>query len=190
MPWSYLVALKEYKSKAGWHRNVPELQIELQQRLYKTKSGLPVLRYFDAATMISYQVPSKAQELTYCRREEEPSECDDMIGVSPEQVSLPSSEYLTVGKSGVGERAGRGLFAAKDIPKYGALALDENAKSFHFTPGTWSVVESLNDWSEENEDNLPFMKSKISGPYRFAEGVCWVSSILNYFDSLLHFIFL
>ena len=170
MPWSYLVALKEYKSKAGWHRNVPELQIELQQRLYKTKSGLPVLRYFDAATMISYQIPSKAQESTYCRREEEPYECDELIGVSTEQVSLPSSEYLTVGKSGAGERAGRGLFAAKDIPKDGVVALDENAKSFRFTPGTWSVVDSLNDLAEENQNHLPFMKSKISGLYTFADG--------------------
>merc|ERR1719203_2743792 len=107
MPWSYLVAFKDYQSRAEWHRTAPELQIALQQRLHKTKSGAPVLRYFDAATMLQYQLPSKAQETTFCRKEEHPPECDEYVGVPSKSVHLPAKEYLKVGKSSVGENAGR-----------------------------------------------------------------------------------
>jgi len=166
MPWHYLVALKNYSSRAGWHRTAPELQIELQQRLHKTKSGLPILRYFDATTMISFQLPPKAQETTYCRKEDEPWECDEIVGVHPEFVSLPSSEYLKVEKSGLG----RGLFASKNIPKDGTLSLDESGKSFHFPPLTWSVIKSLIEWAEENDDTHPYVEDEYIALYTFAEG--------------------
>ena len=166
MPWSYLVAFKDYTSRAGWHRTAPELQIELQQRLHKTKSGLPVLRYFDAATMVTFQIPSKAQELTYCRSEDEHWECDEFVGIHPvnehpEYIHLLASEYLTVGKSG----AERGLFAAKDIPKHASLSQDESGKAFHIPPLTWTVISTFNNWAEKNGST----KQAISDVYSFAE---------------------
>mmetsp|Transcript_10902 Transcript_10902/g.24080 ORF Transcript_10902/g.24080 Transcript_10902/m.24080 type:complete len:970 (-) Transcript_10902:202-3111(-) len=170
MPWSYLVAFKDYESRAGWHRTAPELQIALQQRLHKTKSGAPVLRYFDAATMLQYQLPSKAQETTYCRKEEYPWECDEWVGIHPDYAHLPAAEYLKVDKSGVGEHAGRGLFAAQDIPKGATLALDEGGKAFHFPPLTWDVVESLHSWADDNDDTIPFVEDQISAIYTFVEG--------------------
>lgn len=172
MPWSYLVAFKDYKSRAGWHRTAPEIQIALQQRLHKTKSGKPILRYFDAATMVSYQLPSKAQETTYCRKEESPWECDEFVGMHPEYVTLPAAEYLKVGKSSFGNRAGRGLFAARDIPYYGSLAIDEGAQAFHFPPLTWSVIEKLYAWGDNDEiyNQIPYVEDELSGVRTFAEG--------------------
>mmetsp|Transcript_46741 Transcript_46741/g.99177 ORF Transcript_46741/g.99177 Transcript_46741/m.99177 type:complete len:920 (-) Transcript_46741:286-3045(-) len=171
MPWSYLVAFKEYKSRAGWHRTAPEIQIELQKRLVKTKSGKPVLRYFDAATMIGYQMPPKSSETVFCRKEEKPHECEFCVGLD-EIVNFPASEYLKVGKSELGDLAGRGLFAAKDIPEDVTLALADAGKSFHFSPLSWSVVEKLYAWADEdgNYDKIPFVEDEIIGVWTFVDG--------------------
>jgi hypothetical protein len=161
MPWSYIVALKNYKSRADWYRTGPELQLALQQSLHRTKSGKSSLRYFDAATMVGYQFPSKAQESTYCRGEKNRSMCDKSVGM---QLDL---NYLRVDHSVAGEHAGRGLFAVRDIPSNFTIALDMAAKSFHVSPSTWSVLDSLH----ENSDGVSFVNKEISEVYTFIEGV-------------------
>jgi hypothetical protein len=118
--------------------------------------------------MISYQTPSKAQETTYCRGEENQSKCDKSVGV---HLDL---DYLRVGKSGVGESAGRGLFAVRDIPFNATIALDIAAQSFHVPPSTLTVVESL----YENPQEVSFVKDEISKSYTFLEGAwCALSQI-------------
>lgn len=171
MPWSYLVAFKDYGTRTGWFRTAPEIDIALRRRLHKTKSGRPTLRYFDAATMVGYQSPPKAQEITYCRREEVPRECDELPVFRPtdDSVNVPSSE-LVVGKSVQGEHAGRGLFAGGDIPRGATLALDEGVWSFHCPPSTWSVVSGMEEWAEEIVDDIPFVEDKISGVSTFVTG--------------------
>ena len=44
-----------------------EIEVLLHQRLFKTKSGQPALRYFDGSTMTS-QIPPKVTETNYCRQ--------------------------------------------------------------------------------------------------------------------------
>lgn len=173
MPWSYLVALKDYKSKAGWHRNAPEFQIALQQRLHRTKSGQPILRYFDAATMVSYQIPSRAQETTYCRQEVEDEtrwDCDDILDLYSGDIILLPLDTLRVGKSGVGERAGRGLFATRDIPSRASIGVEKGIKGFMFSPSTWSIINSFVEWPEEKSNEFPFVEDEIAQLYTYAEG--------------------
>ena len=167
MPWSYLVALKQYESRAAWHRTAPEIEIKLQQRLHKTKSGREILRYFDAPTMLSYQLPSKASETAYCRREEYPDECDEFVGIQPDEyINLPSSEYLRVDKSKIAH-GGRGVFAAKRLPANSTLALDEASKAISAGPLAWSVITEMEAWGDEH---LPYVEDMISGLYTFIEG--------------------
>ena len=95
------------------------------------------------------------------------------VGVDPEYVHLPASEYLKVGKRIFGEHAsGRGLFAKQDIPYYTSLALDENGKAFQIPPLTWSVIESLLTWAETNKVAIPFVEDELSTVHTFVEGVC------------------
>jgi len=61
MPWSYLVAIKGDESSAGWHRTAPEIEIQLRQRLRRTKSGAPVLKYVDADTLVRFQTAPKEE---------------------------------------------------------------------------------------------------------------------------------
>ena len=86
-PWDYLICFKNSKSRTSWYRTSAELEIELHQRLHGTKSESPPLLFFDAPTMISYQVPHKTNEVIYCRKESIPSECkDEFHGINPKLV--------------------------------------------------------------------------------------------------------
>lgn len=74
-PWQLLVAFKGRKSGARWYKTSPEVEVEIHRRIHRTKSGNRSLRYFDGATMMGYQIPAKAQEITYCRKSVKPQEC-------------------------------------------------------------------------------------------------------------------
>ena len=167
-PWTILVALKNYESRSNWYRNAAEIQIELIERIVQTKSGNPALLHFDAATMISYQIPSKSFESIYCRQDDEPEECDDYYGFWPDINNIPIS-HVQVKKSGVSEQAGRGIFAVNDIPKDSMIDLGQGTKAFHMAPTTWDVFDTLYDWVEEKSER-EVIASEMSGLKYFIEG--------------------
>lgn len=74
-PWSTLVAFKDAGAREKWYRNGAEIELQLQKRILRSKSGGSSLRYFDGATMSSYQVPSRAFEDVHCRQESKPQDC-------------------------------------------------------------------------------------------------------------------
>ena len=87
-PWSYLVCFKDSTLRASWYKSAAWIDIKLHQRLHKTKSGKPSLLYFDASTMLGYQLPPKVDETVYCRKVVIPWECDDDYhGIDPKIVS-------------------------------------------------------------------------------------------------------
>jgi hypothetical protein len=171
-PWSYLVCFKNYESRANWYRSAPELAVELHERLYGTKSGQPTLRYVDESTLIDYQLPSKAQETTYCRGEDKAKECDR---VSRKYDFVPSSD-LQVRKSPIGDYAGRGLFAAKDIPAHSYLFVQESVHCFYFLPLTWSIMTSMQMWAHAHQ--LHFVESKLSSVLVFTGGYGFIATML------------
>jgi spermidine synthase len=171
-PWSILVAFKDYGTRSNWYRNAAEIQLELHQRIHKTHLGTSTaLLHVDAATVVSYQLPSKAFESIYCRQDDEPEECDEYYGFWPGIHNVPISE-INVQKSGVSEHAGRGIFAINDIPQESMIDLEQSTKSFHMAPTTWDVFDTLYDWVEESDERAG-IESKMSGLKYFIEGVYW-----------------
>ena len=69
---SFLVAFKSFVSQKEWSTFANEalVQIKLQERLVRTKSGELPLTYVDAATLLSYQMPSRTSEVMFCRNQE------------------------------------------------------------------------------------------------------------------------
>lgn len=61
---------------------------------------------------------------------------------------MPAS-VLEVRKSKVSEIAGRGIFAAQDIPSHSVLALDIQMNNFFILPSSWKTVESMYDMRNE-----------------------------------------
>ena len=74
-PWSTLVAFKDSQTRQNWYRNAAEVELQLRKRILSTKTGGSPLRYFDGATIGSYQVPASAFETIYCRQQDAPTEC-------------------------------------------------------------------------------------------------------------------
>jgi hypothetical protein len=117
--------------------------------------------------MMGYQLPSRAQETAYCRRENKPKECDELHGMDPKFVHVPRS-HVNAQKSTLGQYSGRGLFAAQDIPKNGILGVDAIVKSFHVFPSTVFAYENLNGLADRH--NVPSVVSGLSGLRAFVEG--------------------
>ena len=75
-PWSFLVAMKSEISRKNWYRSGADIEIDIHERMVETKSGKSPIKYFDGATMTSYQLPSKAFESVFCKGSPKPSSCE------------------------------------------------------------------------------------------------------------------
>lgn len=78
-PWTTLIAFKDVETRKRWYRNPADVELDLSRRILPTKNGKSSLRYFDGATMKSYQLPQRAFEETYCRQRDKPKECSDEV---------------------------------------------------------------------------------------------------------------
>eukprot|EP00957_Ditylum_brightwellii_P202014 15328197-Ditylum_brightwellii.AAC.1 len=116
-PWSYLVAMKNFTARTNWYSNTAQIEVDIQKRIKHTYSGKSALRFFDGATMMTYQTPHKAFETKYCRSKPAPQGCSETSkGFSKSRPNAPVSSF-EVKTSQVGDHAGRGVFATVDIPK-------------------------------------------------------------------------
>ena len=137
---SFAVAFKDYRTRSKWYRNEAEIQVEMHQHFQKTRSTEDTLFHFDATVMLSYQIPSKDSEISFCRDNED--ECDGNFNLPPDTNLIPAFQ-IKVGPSKISKFAGRGLFAAEDIPPHSVIALDLQVNNFHILPSTWEIVESM-----------------------------------------------
>ena len=98
--------------------------------------------------MMNYQMPPKAQETVYCRREATPWECD-----------IPMS-HLASQKS-----------AGGDKNEDSTHDMNESAEAFHVLPSTWSVINDLHERTHDNEDEFSFVEDELSSVANFVEGL-------------------
>ena len=75
------MAFKDIRTRENWYRTGAEVELQLQKRILSTKSGSSSLRYFDGATMSSYQLPTAAFETAHCRKVDTPEHCDNTMGL-------------------------------------------------------------------------------------------------------------
>lgn len=144
-----MVAFKSYETRARWYANVAAIDLEVMKRRVKTKSGESPFKYFDGATMASYQLPPKTMEIVYCRQEPEPEECEDgKYTYDPEEPNFPIGSF-EVKMSEEGENAGRGLFAKADIPEDAYLSAETSCHPVRFMPPTVELIENMNQIFEK-----------------------------------------
>uniref|UniRef100_A0A7S2HCC7 PABS domain-containing protein n=1 Tax=Helicotheca tamesis TaxID=374047 RepID=A0A7S2HCC7_9STRA len=152
LPWSYLVAMKDYSSRTNWYQNAAEVEAAIHYRIKRTYSGESALRFFDGATMMSFQVPNKGFETVYCRSHPTPEGCKNegvFYTASYTNTKISSFEVKT---SEIGEHAGRGVFAKVDIPKGSRIALDESVKSIYAAPSTVDLAFTFLKEFDEAQD--------------------------------------
>lgn len=144
----FLVALKAFASRADWYSNEAEILIRLHRRTNNSD-----LNFFDAPTMLKYQIPSKAVETAYCQGGDDNrrAECEELRGFNPQLSNIPVSDF-SVGQSGMGEHSGRGLFATKDIKEGQTIGLEKRSLAYFFLPSTHQIIQEMYGWAEVRED--------------------------------------
>jgi hypothetical protein len=150
--WSIAVGFKDYGTRARWYRNEAEIDVEIHQRAVQTKSGNNPFVYFDGPTMFSYQIPSKAAEIVFCRDDPTPAECvAPSVQLNPETPNV-LIEFFEVRNSTAGENAGRGLFTTIDIPRGSYLGAEQSVHSVSLRPSSYSIIDELQDTLDEAYD--------------------------------------
>ena len=95
-PWTTLIAFKSVETRKRWYRSPAAVELDLSRRILPTKDGKTSLRYFDGATMKSYQMPSRAFEDIYCLQQDKPEECSDKVRFGLGKDVYVSSAYSPV----------------------------------------------------------------------------------------------
>jgi hypothetical protein len=92
-PWTTLIAFKDVETRKRWYRSPAAVELDLSRRILPTKDGKTSLRYFDGATMKSYQMPARAFEDQYCHQQDKPEECADKVRFGGDDKVSVSSAY-------------------------------------------------------------------------------------------------
>ena len=122
--------------------NEAQFNLKLRRRSIQSHYGESSLSFIDSATMRSYQYPSKASAVVFCRRSPKSFGCPQKPGYDPEMPNIPSSS-LKVAKSRVADNAGRGVFTLVDIPANAYIALESLVNFVTFEDKTVEIQEGL-----------------------------------------------
>lgn len=92
----------------NWFDAPAAYDLRIQQRTTPTSRGGPSLRYFDGATMFSYQYPSKGSESAFSQAHPDlVASCNGRHGLDPEVPELPMSTL--VAKANISSNAYSGI---------------------------------------------------------------------------------
>lgn len=156
--WRYVIAFKSRTSLERWYADPSNIALQMRKRSVKVRPSGNVevdspFRYFDGATMMTYQYSGRVNENVYCRSVAGKSpHCGDGHGLNPFVPNIPLSS-LEVADSTV-PNAGLGLFCKgtlEDGMYVGAEAIAErilvDPRSYRFgkqlyqtTPSRWSEI--------------------------------------------------
>ena len=95
-PWTTLIAFKDVETRKRWYRSPAAIELDLSRRILPTMDGKTSLRYFDGATMKSYQMPARAFEENFCRQQDKPEECAEKVRFGNGKEVNVSSAYNPV----------------------------------------------------------------------------------------------
>jgi hypothetical protein len=180
-PWSFFVSFKSAKtSSERWFSSETHFNVEMHKRSIRRKDRQSPFEYFDGATMVSYQRPTKESVSVFCRQTPTPEGCHDLHGFDPEAVNIPKSS-LKVAKSLVGKNAGLGVFTMVDVPENSYIALETVINRIMIHPKQEELIYIL------NAKNKVF---EFTGAGNLYELLCGYSTTSNTVSSGLIFWFL
>mmetsp|Transcript_30368 Transcript_30368/g.51974 ORF Transcript_30368/g.51974 Transcript_30368/m.51974 type:complete len:858 (+) Transcript_30368:175-2748(+) len=169
-PVAFLVACRDASCRKNWYGQTDEINYQVFDRLQAMKSKKPALIQFDGATQRSYQVPPRAWETVYCRREPEPFECAyrglDMTKELFEYYPKNEDESaFVIRESKEGAENDAAVYATVDIPEGSYImpthlaaslevsedsAKDSNATAHLEGVGEADVLTDFVDYIDEN----------------------------------------
>jgi len=135
---SFLLAVSNRDARVNWFKNEAEVQLAARNRILPTKSGKEGPLFFDGASMMHYQFPSRVIETAWCR--EQSHACEGGHGFDPLVPNVPVSLF-EVKPSSI-TNGGRGVFSKRFIPKGSIVGLEECVHGMHAYSTTYELLES------------------------------------------------
>ena len=145
-PNSFLVACRDISCRKQWYAETDEVDYQIYERIGGTKSGEPSLIHFDGATQRSFQMPPRAWETIYCRREPEPFECayrgldmdKELFEYDPEDEESSAFEIRPMNDGDVSA-----VYAKVDIPEGSYIMPTHLAASFEVTDASMENIRDV-----------------------------------------------
>jgi hypothetical protein len=135
----YWLAMKSRETRASWFgRSQAEAALMIRKRL--SEAALLSFRSFDSAEITSQRFPSRITEEIWCRRNV--GQCGTGHGFDPFVPNTPTSSFQ-VKHSGVGDRAGRGIFARQRVPAGSTIGMDTCVLGMYVPPTTYELLTSM-----------------------------------------------
>jgi hypothetical protein len=145
-PWGYMIAFKCADcSFSRWHSNQAMIDLEIQRRSVATADGYEdsLFRFFDGATLMGYQYPSRVSEELFCRDQPTPRGCDRGHGLHPERHHAPLN-ILNVRPKPT-PNASVVVFSTQEIRRDTYVALDATSDKFLVMPPTAQLIRQYRD---------------------------------------------
>jgi hypothetical protein len=138
-PWSYQLGMKSPDSVARFFLSEAEVNLAVSKRIRRTINGEHSLRYFDGATMVSYQQPNRATENVWCMTEG--AKCKGKHGFDADipDVSLASGFRLDDSE----DNGKFSLVVDKELPERSYLGLDESTTSVLVPPAAYNFLKNV-----------------------------------------------
>jgi hypothetical protein len=157
--------MKDISSKSTWMKSEPEIALSVRQRMVSTLSGKSPLKYFDGATMKTYEFPERVMEDKWCAQH--PEWCGNGHGFDPEITDIPRSlfevDYSKIAKGG------RGVFAKTFVPKGSYIGLEECVHGM-FIPSTSYELMGQSASHFKNNDYLQCLSRG------YVDGYGWIDN--------------
>ena len=137
---TFKIAFKCPSCFTQWHSNQAMIDLAIKERSVPTVDGnIKLFRFFDGATMIGYQYPSRVVENVFCREIPTPPYCDALHGFDPYTTNVRLSSLEV--KTSLIPNAGRGIFTKIDIPKGSYIGLEEVSRNVIVMPETVHLIQ-------------------------------------------------
>lgn len=132
----FKIAFKCTSCFSQWHSNQAMIDLAIKERSMATVDGIgtKLFRFFDGATMVGYQYPSRVVENVFCREIPTPEFCDTLHGFDPYTTNVMLSSLEV--KTSLIPNAGRGVFTKIDIPKGSYIGLEEVSNNVIVMPSS------------------------------------------------------
>ena len=144
--WHYVILFKDRTSLANWYSNEAEVDLRIRRRSMKVKnSSTPPFRYFDGATMMGYQYPTRINEEVVCRFMPRPAFCEQQHGFDPFKENTPASAF-DAKQSLIPNNGGQGLFTKQAISEGNYVAIEEKVNAILSPPFTTKIIRSVQSY--------------------------------------------
>jgi len=147
VPCAFLAVCKNVECRDRWYAEPMVVDYEISVRIKERKDKLPNLVHFDGSTQHSFQIPPRAWEEVYCRREPTPFECSYRgLDVTKELYEMDiENEANSSFEIKISEEDGQqvtAIYATDDIPEGSYIMPSDLAASFTIAEYTFNSLKS------------------------------------------------